>query len=430
MSMSKSIIGNTPETLIPIYETTGGVYTPQPPPEGGLFQMESTSLSFDGAFLVSPTPNGDDATYGLTYVNHTCRVARGTSPNTMFLTGHDNGASGCRYLGEVNIPALVNSTNPADLNIGTFVQNWRNVRDEMPSNMATVVINGIYYDKDGTGRLYVGGHNYYDSNGTETRNLAHYSDATDLENSTKTGFYAIGNGAEAGGQLIPIPAHLQETFGGTHFSSNGVGMSIISRSSVGHSLHVVDASNVETNGIINTVLNFPYGDGTMLCGDIADLRTSQIWNFLTLCAGGVILPGTNSILFIGRNWDTRKSGNNVIYYKNDTTPTGTGTDDTGKHIDGYFPFIHDAWATYFWLYDLNQLALTVSDPVTYPPHLHRPYQHGYLDNIPYTAWDQGISGIYLDDNNKLICAVTRAARPRISPNTPAFIRLAIEGIST
>lgn len=419
--MSKSIV--VPGSTQSLYEHSPGQFKPYPPVASGLYSVAATPPVFEGAFLVPDSGNGANVE-GLTYVGVTCKIAQGTTSNRMFVTGNDNGTGGAPYFAEVQIPAIVNTTNVNSLNLATFVQNYRDIEADMPIDMATPVIEGMSYDSV-TGRLFVGSRIYYDATGAGTLNLGYYSDATNLATSAKNGFYAIGQAARAGGQLIPIPPAWQSTFGGTHFSSSGVGGSIISRSSVGPSLHVVNAASIGTNSIIATVMNFPHGDGTMLCGNIADLRTAQIWNMLSTVGGGFCIPGTDTIMFVGFNWDTRVTPDNTqVYYKNDMTPWGiAGYDDTGTFIDGYFPYRHTAFAGYYWLFDLNQIALTLSDPTGYPPHSHRPYEHGYLPSIPYVAWNRAISGAYLNSSNKLICAVSGAASPRFPFGTPAFIQL-------
>lgn len=403
--MAKDLFYNTAGTPYPTYGPYGGQFpfsSQELTVGAGLYSLAISPLVHAGGYNIDPTPNGADPNYGLTYSGKV-RIAQGTAADRVFFTGHDEGTGGIPFFAEAQVPAIVAGTDINARNEGSILQPYRSIRNDFTQPDQSIVLSGMYYDT-ASGRLLLGGFQYYAAGNVYPENFMHYADASDLVNSPKVGMYAIGGGAYYGGQIIELPAAWQSAFGASHIVHNGVGMSIVSRSSIGHTAALITPGNSEA-GIGARLMEFPYTfDFSTALSPLESaeegILEDPMWNHLTHVAGGCVIPGTDTLMFIGYTFDEEAGADpqlRQILYK--------GTDANGDYQDGYAPYYPNARRACYWLYDLNDLAQTLADPITYPNYMQRPYEYGYLDLANSTPW-QLPTGMFLNkDTNQIHIAI-------------------------
>lgn len=404
---------NVPPTQ-PLYEHAPNQWRPwEPPAANGLYDLVNSPLVYEGGFLINPNGAGADPN-GLVYTGGQHRVGAGRTANAMFMGGRNLGTSGSPFIAEASIPALVGGNDVYAFNQGAVLQGYRNLNSDF-TTIPEFTLSGVSYIAE-TGALFCGGFTYYDNN-NQQNNLMHYVDAADLAASAKVGMYAIGGGAHAGGFLIDLPAQWRTAFGCTHLSSGGVGMAIVSRASNGPSAWRFNTQD-PTNFTATPLLDYPLANflGT-------NMDTDPIWSHITKVAGGMVIPGTSTLMFVGHTLDNRGAfSDNYVKYGSQN-----GTNDIGEWIQGYYPYRHQGIANCAWLYDLNDLLATYNDPVANPPHAVQPYQFVFLPEFPVTAWNKRITGFAWHPlRQQAIVSIQGGASPRYGNATPSFAAFRFE----
>lgn len=423
--MTKSI--NTqasPESLF----NYNGKFRPVPPVSEGLYSIAANPLKHVGGFLVNPSGTTEN-TAGLTYPEYT-KLCIGGARDRMFFVGNSSGEGGTSRFAEANIPDLAWGVDMDERSVGSLAQPYRNIDSDFslgsldPSEV-TAVIGGMYYHP-ATDDLHLGTYMYYDAGPVGEINHMVYNEASNLGTSSRTGPFLVQGPSGAsyqnagwwGGQIVELPPNWHNAFGGTHFIHNGAHIAVASRASIGPNFAVIDPAN--PTAPVNVAMNYRYTYDWSTSLAPLDLEgggyaTEQVWNHLSNVLGAFIIPGTDTLCYIGYNLDKRFDyrGNNIIVYHD--------YNDLGQLEGGFGPYYHDAYAQYYWLYDLNDLVKTIQDPVGYPEHSHYPYEHGYLDTVGNTTWDKRIIGAALNPYNNLVyLAVRRGAEPRYNYFVPSF----------
>ncbi|MCP4700462.1 MAG: hypothetical protein GY862_26960 [Gammaproteobacteria bacterium] len=427
--MAKVPNTNTSGTPHPVYDlgASAGVYrySARPPvASSGLFDVVANPLEYAGGYFLDPSASAANPD-GAYYAGRT-RICLGSADDRIFSTAHSDGNSGTRWFSEWRIPAIVNEVATDNWNVGARLQEYRFIETDF-GEMSNPVIDGLYYNM-ADGKLILGFHDDYDSAGSYQWSHAHYANGNDLANSARTGPYNIypSNPAHFAGQIIDLPVDWQGVFGGTHAVHNGIKMSIASRSSIGMNLAIIDAANPDA-GVKSVLMDFPHGNNWAT--SIANLGGSGepytdllIWNFLADVAGAFVIPGTDTLCYIGTNLDTRVANNRTVY-------KDIAENSSGQFVwrDGFNPYIFQGMQPYIWLFDLNDLARTITDPVNYPPHIHQPYYHGFID-IPGVDKRDGFQprGAFLHRTTKQIhIAIERGG----DSSSPGFRVMNIPGVS-
>lgn len=405
---------------------------------GGLYSFAATPPEFVGGFLLDPT--GDAVSVvGLENAEGNAAACVG-EPGRIFVTGNDSGANGLRRFSEFEIPEIVPGTDMAARNVGARVQGYRNLTPDFdlasyPDDEDTATIGGMYYDPL-TGRLHVGSYKYYD-NYSGIMNHFVYEDAANLAGarSGPSVLSAPDDGAVYrscgfwGGQIIPLPDKWHSVFGGTHLVHNGRRVAIASRASIGPSAASLTPGNIEA-GIAKVLMRFtlehPQAQWEDSTSGTTECLTDPLWNHVSHCAFAFVIPGTDTLCYIGHNIDRRidDRGNNTIGYHD--------TNSEGHVSSGYDPYWADAYAGYYWLYDLNALAQTAADPAAHPFYSHQPYEHGYFDVPVMDAdWRRNIwGGCFNHHTNQLIVTVGRGAEPRFNNGVSSYEVFNLPGLSS
>ncbi len=406
-----------------------GTYRSREEPAGGnLYSFQLNPMQHLGGYFLNPAGNATNPD-GMTYAGRT-RICLGTADDRIFATAHSDGTSGTRWLAEWQIPTIVAGTDLNARNVGARLQEYRFIETDF-GELGAPEIAGLYHNPN-TGALIVGYYEYYDSSGAAAFSHVHYNNGADLATSSRVGPYNVnpGDPAHFAGQIIELPPAWQAVFGGTHLVHNGIKMSIASRSSIGPNCAVINAANPQA-GIIRELMNFPYGNNWEtsignLGGSGQPYANDPLWNFLSDVAGACVLPGTDTLMFVGTTLDMRVPNNGTVY-------KGIAENSSGAFVwqDGFNPYIYQGMSPYVWLFDLNDLARTVADPVTYPPHIHRPYWHGYWD-IPGVDKRDGFQprGAFLHRTTRqLHVSIQRGGAPRYNSGEPRFEVFNIPGVS-
>lgn len=287
-------------------------------------------------------------------------------------------------IAEVNIPALVNSSDPAALNVATVRQNPTDLALGQITGVGAggaTVSNGV--NAAGTllegSRLLVSASAYYDAGyqavNTHFAANAQWGDGTPSAVGYSGMLRVAPDAPQAGfvsGYMGRIPDRWQARLGGTALTGQAC-IPIISRTSLGPSVFAFNAAQV---GVVNptpasALVHYPSGHWTLGAYETQNPNANQATEI-----NGVVFPeGTRSVLFFGRHG---------------TGPTcyGAGTDDPNLHgqfaTDGSrycydptdsakgthaYPYTMQVWA-----YDAAVLA-TVKDGTRQP-----------WEALPYAVW--------------------------------------------
>ncbi|NPU91390.1 MAG: hypothetical protein HPY82_05695 [Gammaproteobacteria bacterium] len=407
-----------PVSPLPTYDHGGGVSRSFPAVAGGLYSLQATPPIYKGGFVVDANPAG---TSSLTYTQDAHRIAQGSAAGRILITGQNLGTGGQPHFAEATRPALVAGSNVNAFNIGAIVQPFRDIKTDAAGFPGDAAISGMEFDRVthpldpsrvGTGQIVIGAYSYYAGN--TGKNFGLYRNGSNIASSVKFNTDMTG-GAHFSGQMIKIPASWRSLFGGaTHFAHNGIGMAIVGRASNGPSLLAFTMPEAgESPALINgtVVMDFPLANP--LCGTETEMNTAQIWNHLTRVAGGFCIPNTDTIMFVGHNWDPRFVGGTIDYKK---------TNDIGVTSNGYAASKHQAYSDYYWLFSKTALAAVFADPIANPPHMVRPYEHNFFPQSGVSNWQHLMTGAYYDyDTNEMVASIWLGAASRFAYSAaPSF----------
>jgi hypothetical protein len=216
---------------------------------------------------------------------------------------------------EVTIPKEVDASI-AEMPFATFVQPFADPTEGKRHEIAAdgVSLGGLLVHR---GRLYGSAFIYYDANNEQR--VSHFSRPLKLSQTGATGMLSVGDKSRTGfvsGYMAPIPAEWQSKLGGPAITGQCC-IPIVSRTSWGPSAFAWDPAELDQKGS---------ADATALLYYDSDHQTLGPWGGSNPTYGGtaemggvVLIPGTRTALFIGRN------GLGPFCY-------GNGTND--KSLDG------------------------------------------------------------------------------------------------
>jgi len=360
--------------------------------------LQQSDITYLGAFRV-PNTNGE--------FNYGGRpIAFNPANNTLFIGNGNVELVGREGIAEINIPALVNTSNLASMNTASYRQTFTNA---FSGNLNSIEPNqgamfgGILLSGS---KLIISGYGFYDAT----------SGATKSHSSINANWTASGLGYSGlvtvavppapqvgytGGYMCPIPTSWQAALGGTALT----GMSnicIMSRTSFGPAAFSFDPTKVgSVNPVPGTALLYyddNYGQNGATCathwtlGDYSSMEgcnagaVSPILSGSDLVTGVVFPEGSKSILYFGRHGDTYCYGTGVDCNDPDVS-------DKGTH--GY-PYHYRIWA-----YNAEDLAAVKSG--TKKPWEVKPYSYWNLDDkLPFLAWKKQVNGATYDPATKRI----------------------------
>jgi len=346
--------------------------------------LQKTDLVYQGAFRV---PQG---TYGTSTLNWGgTAIAYNAANNSLYITSHDHD----QHIGEMSIPALVNSSNINDLNTATFIQNFKDglegrLNSVNPSDPNKKIIGGLLvYNNE----LYIAVWSYYDGAGTQY--ASHFVRPLNLSNTGNLeGPYTVGTQYPGwvSGYMGAIPPEWQGALGGPALTG-GCCHAIVSQQSLGPAVSIFDPTDVgRTSPVgVTAALGYPNSNPTLgawNCGG----TPNPAYN-MTTQVGGVVFPtGTASVLFFGM------TGLGACYYQ------------AGVHAPPY--------SAYAWAYDVNDLIAVKNGEIN------------QWDITPYDTWEidfyfggSRISGAAYDPVNQLIYVAEFCTDGECYPVIHAFL---------
>lgn len=365
-----------------------------------------SDLEYLGGYRL-PTGSYGDSPQGNAFSTDSGRaLAYYPTNHSMFLVGHKYD----QMIAELSIPALVNSTNKADMNTATVIQ-----APTDPSDGRRCYIGpNATYKCGGTGCLLGGflvnvstarvvGTSFAVYNGLCDVVLSHYTFNKEWSSGVEAeGMFKVGDMAEidlnvsgfVDGYMCWIPEEWRDEFEGDALTGNAC-LAIISRTSLGPSAWVFNSSDVGTGTVGNetdpsnetnaTPLVY-YSEDYPTLGEYDSLIWNENYNMATEICGIVFPNGTRSVLFFGRHGmgtPCYGPGTANISETPNCDPNGTCNNQTigdgncccydpassAKGVHGY------PYAYYVWAYDANDL-LGVKTGTTNPWNV-----------TPYATWD-------------------------------------------
>lgn len=372
-----------------------------------------SDLEYIGGFKIPNT------TYGVSRAGYSAgKIALGANRDTIFLVGHARHHA----IAEFSIPALVNSTDTGKFNIATNIQPFSPVLNrptsgnpqKMDSIGGMALINGS---------LVVNAYEYYDGLQDNTHTTLVLHEPNDLASSSVSGFDGYDAKSHASGWISPVPSEWQASLKGSYITGDSSGKPITGRSSVGPSAFAFypektitsphSPSTVITTKLFDYNLANPIG---YTSGTTADYLyntslTNKLWSHLSTAAYGFIIPSTRSYFVIGSSGG-HESG---VGYKITT--------DQGRLCGGYCAYQAADNYSYYWIFDLDDLAKVASGEVKIEDVM--PYEYGKFE-IPMidTGPKQVIGGTFDPTSQTLYLVVNKTGYEPI----PVILAYKIKGL--
>ncbi len=319
----------------------GGTIGAQTSDPSSLPLLTAANFQYLGGFrLPRETVNGDSFSYGGR------PIAFSPTTNSLYVS------SRAGRLAEVTIPDGINSSDVTKMPFATYLQPFADPTEGHLSEVGSgVALDGliVYGDK-----LYGTASMYYDA--TNAQRVSHYSHSLQLNQPSFSGWSQVWETGKAGfvsGFMSVVPAQWRALLGGPAATGQCC-VPIVSRTSWGPAAVAFDPAKVGQASVSGTALLY-YDGAHPTLGNWSGSNTT--YGATTQMGGMVMVAGTRTVLFIGRN------GMGAYCYGNGTgdqnlvgTASADGSHwcydptsgDKGTHA---YPYRYQVWA-----YDMNDLA--------------------------------------------------------------------------
>ena len=342
---------------------------PAPAPAANSGQLVTENdLSYEGSFRV---PYGDGTTES-TLAWGGAGLGYNPANDSLFITGHSHH----QLTAEITVPALGQSSTPANLPQASFIQRPEDGTDGKlptiaePNEFSFGRIGGYLVDGDD---LIISGYHFYDAADQQVRSHL----LTDTSLGGASDFVSLTDEVQPrwlGGAMTHIPTEWQDDFGGNTFIGGLSGISIASNSSVGPSAATFTRDSLLGSDPAELVLGYP------LSQPLAAPETqNDVWNLTSETRGIVFPEGTSSVLYFGTH------GIGEYCY-------GTGA-DCGDPVRPYqgthaYPYRYQVWA-----YNAADLATVYSGDAS--PESPQPYDVWGL-TLPFAPTTTDLGGTTYD----------------------------------
>jgi hypothetical protein len=282
-------------------------------------------------------------------------------------------ASGHTYakaIAEISNPGLVDSADLSKLRRAKYVQNFRNVLDDLPTGNRDKLgkLGGLYAEK---GAVLFTAYEYYDADASVSDVFGVLKDNSKLTSSDISGFFKTGHGAHTAGWVSPIPEEYQVALKGTHIIGNGKSQPIAGRYPLRPTAFSFNGSDVFGAKKIKGPLKVT----RLIDGSLKNQLPAKMWsNALDEAYYGIIIPGTRTYVCFGN----RGGIHSKIGYKITT--------DDGRLAGGYAAQDDDDHYMYYWMYKVDDM-ISVAGGRTGPVDV-LPYEHGKLP-LPFVVPHNG-----------------------------------------
>jgi hypothetical protein len=308
-------------------------------------------------------------------------------------------------LGQFQIPQLLVTDNPADLNVAPVLQDFSSFIGKnsdtpkyegvrIPTGNPQVIdrISGLELVN---GMLVANVVRYYDADKRNTHTTMLISNPSDLANSPVYGFFSLEGAAHLSGWISEIPSQWKSELGGNYISGYANNFAINSRLSVGPSAFVVNIDDLSpttsTDDLIPTTALMDFSTANPLHPDVYNnneteqrnnqnedttpiiIGTNDIWTIVSWAVYGFIIPDTRTYAVFGSS-----GGHDTgIGYKILQT-------DGFSNCPGPCPNSRFDNYSYYWLFDVNDLVAVKKGQML--PHEVRPYEYGKF-TVPFQDQD-------------------------------------------
>jgi len=353
--------------------------------------LQTTDLNYIGAFRIPSGTFGcsDESRCAFYYAGR--GLGYNSINDTLFIYGHVyNG-----WLAEVNIPALVNSSNINNLKTGTIRQNfidvWNGTLGYLGPGGSPLgnggVTGGVLVNGQ---RLVISQYAYYDA-GYEAV-LSHATVNANWESGLGfSGMKTVGPANASGvgqtaGYMAWIPFQWRSLMGGSALTGIS-NISIVTRTSLGPSAWVFDPNQIGVTNPVPATQVVGYPDGHWTLGDYS--QANSYMGGSDTVAGVVWPTGSRTVLFFGRHGDTYCYG------------TGAECNDPADDSKGGHGYPYHAR---IWAYDANDLFAVKSgtknpwDIVPYWVYNFEESLNGLIDATSFllgASYDESSKRIYI-----------------------------------
>lgn len=317
--------------------------TAQTPDVSSLPRLQFADLGYIGGFrLPQAAQNGDDFSFAGR------AMAFNPARNSLFIS------SRIGNIAEVSIPTPANSSDVNAMPFASYLQGFRDMTEGHFTEIAAdgAALSGLLVQGD---RLYGTGSVYYDA--TNSQVLSHFSHSTNLSQSSFSGMSQVWETGHAGyvaGYLASVPSEWQSTLGGPAMTGQCC-IPIVQRTSLGPAAFSFNPSSIAPQTVVpaNPLLYYPYEHPTLGQWE----SSNSTYGAATAMGGAVIVAGTRTALFIGRNGTgpfCYGQGTSIQSLSGTMGPDGEKycydpvVGDKGQHA---YPYRYQIWA-----YDLADFA--------------------------------------------------------------------------
>ncbi|OHD15856.1 MAG: hypothetical protein A2Y34_12500 [Spirochaetes bacterium GWC1_27_15] len=365
---------------------------------------EVTTITWDFEYIGSfNVPN--DSGFGYSATGVAFNPSGDNGKGSIFIVGHD----WYQKIAEITIPVPQINSDVTKLPSAQFLQPFTDeifkrskyIRQDGSILDENIKIGGLLvYDN----KLYGNSYAFYSGANEAKRshfrtglNLSSISIAADFK-----GMFTVGNmnPGMTGGYMTIIPESKREYFGGFFAFTGQMGLSIISRSSYGPSLHTLSLSDFDNtvDSIVSSMPLIYYTYDYQTLGEWGNVTIpNPVFNMMSRIYGAVYPDNSQYIYLIGR------TGIGVPYYGQGTdNPNDAGYDPVDKSKGCHaWPYVN-----YIWVYDEVDLKAVFNG--TKKPWEIKPSSHGLI-KLPY--YDKyktcDLCGVSYDAQNKKLYVVSR-----------------------
>lgn len=329
--------------------------------------------------------------------------ADGEGNGSLFIVGHDQR----QKAGEISIPEPVINSDVTKLPTAVVLQEFKDITE---GNMKNIRLNGeilnenikiggllVYNDK-----LY--GNSYAFYSGANDAKKSHFTRGLDLAVTDDfKGMFTVGdvNPGMTAGYMCIIPENKRVNFGGEPLLTGQMGLSIISRSSYGPSLHTFSPDSMtDINVKVNSKPLVYYTQNNQTLGSWDNnTKPNPGFNMMSRVFGAVYPENSEYIYLIGR------TGIGIPYYGAGTTIEGDPSYDPADSSKGThaWPYVN-----YVWVYSENDLKDVYNGQKQ--PWEITPVNHGMITLPYYDRYKQcDLAGATYDFTNKKLYIASRNA---------------------
>ena len=332
-------------------------------------------------------------------------IAYNPDNDSLYLAGHAHHNA----VAEFQIPSHLSiSDTLADAPFAPVLQDFVSVLDKKTHGNNTNKVTGMLYYQ---GCLIINSEIAYDAPATNQDNTQIFYDAHSLRTSAYGGLFQIEQAAKAAGYMSYVPSHWQERLGGEYLVGWASNYAIVSRYSVGPSLHVFDPQDIvnadtEVNYSIPVSTHMMYSLSNPIVPNANDdiLDVSPIWGVIAKARYAFIIPNTDYLFVLGSHGGVN---------------SGTGykiTQNNGAVCSGSCPYDASDYYNYFWLFDMNDI-LEAETPHSIMPVSYGKWSHPFDDNGQHKL----IGATFDHDNDRLFVALDEAGQVGLYDAVPLIL---------